>query len=205
MYTKVRNYTDNQVWDRVYKFGGTYPGKGKLFGVAIQSNENAINRFDDKFHLYLGRGVNKIPKYIGTTSMTTQPGLSGLLGSFRKYNKLGVFIWKTNEVYKDCFKGGYHNGRMKAFRLNTDVWYYRDGDLDSSPEEQGKLYKGNKHTNLHSVSYNPLSNFIKKFVNGWSLGCMVLNDTKWYYKVLIAKYWKVGRLMDFALLKEWEV
>lgn len=203
MRTNVKNYTDKNIWNRVFKFGGRYPEKGKLFFVTIQSNENGVNIFDDKLYNYLGRGRDKMPKFIGVTSITTQAGKSGLLGSFFKYNRKGVFVWKTNETYENCFVGGYHKGRMKAFRLNTEVYYYRDNDLDLFAEEQGKLYKGNKFTHVHSVSYNPFHWFIKKYINGWSLGCLVLNDTKWYYKKLIEPFWREGRLVDFAILKEW--
>lgn len=203
MKTNVKSYTDEQLWDRVLKIGGKYPIKDRLMGIAVQSTENAINVFDDKFYLYIGRGRNKMPKFIGVTSITTQAGLSGLLGKFLDYNKLGVFVWKTDEYYESCFIGGYHKGRMKAFRLNRNVFYYRDNDLDSFAEEQGKLYKGNKHTHIHTVSYNPFKWFVKKYINGWSLGCLVINNTKWYWNVLIKKYWKPKRLMDFTIIKEW--
>jgi len=80
---------------------------------------------------------------------------------------------------------------------------FADNDLDLFAEEQGKLYKGNHFTHVHTVSYNPFNFFVKKYINGWSLGCLVLNDTKWYYKKLIDPFWRKGRLVDFAILKEW--
>ena len=203
--TNVKRYKDEQILDRVLQIGGKFPDKGKLLFVAIQSEENAINRFDDKVYVYVGRGENKKPNFIMVSSCTTNTGKTGLI-NFKRYNPHGVFVWKLDEYYEDCFQAGYHkpsraDGGMKAWRLIRDVKYYRDGDMDLIPEQTGRMFEGNKATNMHGVSYNRFSNIIRKFINGWSLGCIVWNNMIDYHYI-IKLLWHRGKKADFAILKE---
>jgi hypothetical protein len=192
----VKSYTDKQIWDKILSIGGSYPDKRKLVFVAIQSNEDEPNDFDDKHYTYIGNGKNKMPTFWGVTSCTTNAGINGLK-HYEIYNKYGVFVWKTDEYYEDCFQAGYHrasraDGGMKAWVIIKKVKYFRDGNHNSKAEQIGKMYIGNKGTNTHGCDYNRLSRRVRKYINGWSLGCIVLNDMRYYWK-WIDRFWYKGR------------
>jgi hypothetical protein len=201
--SNVKKYTDKQLWDRVLEIGGKYPKKGHLSFIAVQSNEDAFNMFDDKIYVYIGRGINKIPKFFMVSSVTTNSGSNGLL-NFK--TRKGVFVWKLNKFYTNVFEAGYHHpnrkdGGMKAFRLIKPVYYYRDNNRNKKAEQIGRLYFGNRNTNMHGVSYNPFTRIVKQYIFGWSLGCIVWNNMKDYH-IMIDRLWKRGRLADFTILEE---
>lgn len=49
-------------------------------------------------------------------------------------------------------------------------------------EEIGKLYEDYIGINFHTVSYDKNAKIIKEYINGWSLGCQVINNTVEYYQ-----------------------
>ena len=202
----VKSYTDKQLLDRMISIGGKYPRKNKVLFIAVQSNEDEPNGFDDKHYTYIGNGEEKQHTFWGVTSFTNNAVLKGLL-HYETYNKYGVFVWKTDEWYEDCFQADYHrasrkDGGMKAWRIIKKVFYYRDGNHNKKTEQIGKKYKSNKATNIHGVDYNRFSRIVRKFIGGWSLGCIVINDMVYYWK-WIDRFWYKGRKADFAILKEW--
>jgi len=191
----VRQFTDKELLERVEEVGGTIPNRGKYLVIGVQSLEDYFNIFDDKFYVYDGS------KFVMWSTGTTNAGKT-VLFYFNQYNLSGAAVWKTNQFVLDCFKPGYHKGRMKALRANKPIYYYRDSDKDSKAEEQGKLYYANIWANMHGVDYDPFSTAIKQNINGWSFACQVWNRMT-DYRALIKATWARARTVDYALLKEW--
>lgn len=185
METKVRNYTDKELLDYVSKLSD-FKGFPKDYWIlGIQSNEDTLDTFDDKIYLFKGE------QFIAVTTGTTNTGKDGLF-NFSKYNKNGVFVWKTNQWVYNCWSSlnwdlktkFLHNGKMIALRQHANCYHYRDGNKNTKVEEIGKLYFGTAGCNFHLNTYNKpgIWNKIKKWlIGGWSLGCVVPNDPDKYY------------------------
>lgn len=177
MYTKVKNYRDHQLINRV-KSLPSFRGIPEGFWIlGVQSNEDTYNRFDDKFYLFLGE------KFITVVSGTTNAGTTGLK-NYDRYNRNGVLVVKTNEWYYDLWKPGYHRGRMPALRQNKPIKYFRDWNKNTSIEEIGEVREGMRGINFHTVLYQKNLSFIRKWIGGWSVGCQVVNNVGRYYRIL---------------------
>lgn len=193
--TNVKQYTDSQLLDRVAYIGGTVPNKGKYLVIGVQSEEDAFNKFDDKFYVFDGT------EFMLVTTGTTNAGKTAL-HHFDQYNLSGVAVWKTNQFVKDCFFPGYHKGRMKALRQHSAIEFYRDSDKDDKIEEQGHLYKDIIYAHFHGVDYNFFNDTIRHNINGWSFACQVCNRM-YDYRQIINAAWARNKAVDYALLKEW--
>ncbi len=192
--TNVRQYTDRQLLERVEKIGGRIPNKGKYLIIGVSSNEDAFNKFDDKFYVFDG------PQFQMVTSGTTNAGRTALY-HFDRYNLSGAAVWRTNQFIEDCFKPGYHRGRMKALRQHRPIWFYRDNNKDQKTDEEGKLYYEIIYAHFHGVDYNFFNNTIRQNINGWSFACQVANRM-YDYRQIINASWQRNRTVDYALLKE---
>ena len=201
---KIRKFTDKEVWDKILLIGGSYPEKGKKVFVAIQvaDSKYVFNQYNDKIFLYEGVNSYTQPKFLTGSTGTTIAGAKGF-HHYDKYNKLGCYVWKTDQYYEDAMQCGLHRGKMKAWRLIISTLHYRDGNKNNVVEQTGEEYEKNCNTNLHTCSYNVNDARVKKYVGGWSLGCIVANNIKWYYKTLVRKYWRRGEKFDLIILKEW--
>lgn len=192
--TNVRSYTDRQLLGRIEEIGGKIPNIGKYLIIGVQSNEDAFNMFDDKFYVFDGHNFKMV------STGTTNSGRTALL-HFERFNPKGTAIWKTDMFYKDLYKRGYHNGRMRALRQVKPIYHYRDKNKDSFIEEKGDLYYDIINVNMHGVDYNPFSTIEKQNINGWSAGCQVWNRMSDYRK-MVSAVWKRNKMVDYALLKE---
>lgn len=197
--TNVKSYSDKQLLNRVEEIGGRIPRKGKYLLIGVQSQEDAFNKFDDKFYVFDG------PTFKMVTTGTTNAGAMALK-SFDKYNLPGAAIWKTDEYYKDLYRRGYHRpsrkgGGMRALRQQKPILYYRDKNRDNRAEEIGKLEEGIIFANMHGVSYDPFSNQVRDVIGGWSFACQVMNNMTDYRNWMRAA-WKRNKKVDYALLKE---
>ena len=192
-YSNVRGYTDKELIDRV-KSLPSYKGLPKNYWIlGVQSNEDEFNVFDDKFYLFKG------DKFILVTSGTTNAGLTGL-HHYWKYNKDGAAVIKTDEWYYDLWKFGYHRRRMPALKQIKPIKYYRDWNKNNKAEEIGPMYEGIIGINFHTVLYDRIPNFYRRYINGWSTGCQVVNYVKDYYKILdLVKHQKT---VTYCLIKE---
>lgn len=193
--SNVKNYRDEEILERVKSlsnYGRIPRGYWMCF---IRSNEDAYNKFDDKCYLWKGE------TFLNVTSCTTNSGAYGLK-NFKKWNKKGVAVLKSNMWYYDAWERGKHKGRMEAWRqTGAKVAVHRDGDMDRKTEELGKESWGYFGINIHTVSYK-LVDIVKKYIGGWSVGCMVLNATK-VYRNYLRKVDKAGQKgMTICLLKE---
>lgn len=190
----VKPYTDAQLLERVEQIGGKIPNIGKYLIIGVQSEEDAFNKFDDKFYVFDGKEFKIV------TTGTTNAGKTAL-HHFDKYNLDGAAVWRTNQFIEDCFFPGYHKGRMKALRQKSPILYFRDSDKDDYAEEQGDLYKGVIYAHFHGVDYNFFSDTIRHNINGWSFACQVCNRMTDYRQIINAA-WKRNKAVDYALLKE---
>jgi len=200
----VKKYTDKQLLERVKSlesFKG-YPEGRWIIGV--RSEEDLPNKFDDKFYTYEGT------KFVDVVTGTTNPGTTILKGGFKKFNKKGAAILKSDLWYYNVWMYGLHRGRMPALRQRgAKVIVYRDGDLDGKSEELGPETKGwygiNYHTNTYNLEDKNLE-VLKDNIGAWSAGCQVvnerlayLNQMKWYEKALANG---VQKFVTYVLINE---
>lgn len=175
--TNVKNYNDKQILDRVKSlksFKGIPQG---YWIIGVRSNEDAPNKYDDKFYLFNGE------QFVKVVTGTTNPGTPILQGGFLKYNKVGAAVVKADEVYYDVWKFGLHQGKMPALKQVGNFIVYRDGDKDGKSEEIGVPITGSNYgINFHTCSY--LEKVVGENIGGWSAGCQVVNNTEQYYMVI---------------------
>lgn len=188
----VRGYTDKQILDRIKIVEGFKTIPNEYFLVGIQSNENNFNVFDDKVYLFKGT------KFIAVAPATTNAG--SVLDKISPFVKAGTAVIKTNKWYYDLWTPGRHKQKMRALVQVSPISYYRDNDKNKKPDEKGKLYNGIIGINFHTVSYTKLTKYIAKYINTWSIGCIVVPDVDKYYGILntIGKQ----RRVSFCLLRE---
>lgn len=193
MYTTVKKYRAWELLKRVKELD-SFVGIPKGYWIlGVQSNEDVFNRFDDKFYLFKGR------KFIMVLSGTTNAGSTGIK-HYERYSNKGVLVVKTDEWYYDLWKPGYHRGKMAALRQHKPIKYYRDWNKNTRIEEIGELREGMRGINFHTVIYGKYTNFIRKWIGGWSVGCQVANNVARYYKLL--KYVWNQPTVSYCLIKE---
>tara|TARA_R110000803_G_scaffold205628_1_gene272445 strand:- start:20267 stop:20860 length:594 start_codon:yes stop_codon:yes gene_type:complete len=176
-YTKVRDYSTNELLDRVKalpSFKGIPPGYWLL---GVQSDEDTFNHFDDKFYLFKG-GV-----FIMVTTGTTNAGTTGLM-NYDKYNKNGVLVVKTDEWFHGLWKYGMHRGKMPALKQARPIKFFRDWNKNQAIEQVGDIREGIQGINFHTVTYQKNLSLIRKLIGGWSTGCQVVNNVREYYEIL---------------------
>jgi len=184
--SNVRSYTDEELLEKAASIKGFNGFPTDYWGLAVSSNENQPDVFDDKFYLFKGK------EFIEVTSFTTNTGTYGLK-NFKEWNKDGAFVIEKNQWIYDFWqcavtKNGkrthaLHKGKMKAWRQNKPCWGYRDNDGDNIAEQIGKRVFGMFGINGHTVTYKAVE-MIKKLIGGWSVGCQVFNNTKDYYDII---------------------
>lgn len=195
MRTKVRPYSNKQLVEQVSALP-SFKGFPKGYWIlGVQSNEDTYNEFDDKFYLFKGK------QFITVTSGTTNAGTTGLK-HYDRYNPKGVAVIKTNEWYYDLWRPGYHRGRMRALKQNKPIKYFRDWNKNKKIEEIGKLYKGIIGINFHTVTYQNTLSFWRRYINGWSTGCQVVNHVSKYYWIL-DRVWN-QKTITYCLIKEFD-
>lgn len=175
--SSVKSYTDDELLKRVSSLDSFKKFPKGFWILGVRSKEDVPNTFDDKFYLFKGK------EFIQVTSGTTNPG-TPVLKSFSKYNKMGAAVVKSDEWFYNVWGYGLHKGKMPALRQKLSLKYYRDGNEDDKSEESGQVYVGNIGIDFHTVSYKTNLFFVKKFINGWSAGCQVANNTEEYYQIL---------------------
>jgi hypothetical protein len=198
----VKNYTSKQLLDKVMSLPSYDKSKGlpKNLIIAVRSEEDTPNVFDDKMYVYLDN------KFQFVTSCTTNPGGPILTGGWRKFNKLGAAVLKSNEVYYDAYMKSdgksvrHHNGKMPCLRQMKAMKYFRDGNNDLKTDEVGQIHVGNFSTNIHSNNYNLYNRIVSKFIGEWSAGCQVLNISEDYRKLLDT--YPLNEGITYVLLKE---
>jgi hypothetical protein len=194
----VRAYTDKELLDKVQTLDSFKDFPKGYWILAVRSKADKPNKFDDKFYIYKGTD------FITVTTGTTNPGTSILRGGFKRYNKVGAAVVKSQEWYYDIYKYGLHNRKMPALRQRSSkpILYYRDGDMDGKSEEKGKLESGVIYTNFHGSTYSRGSLLERDNINGWSAGCLVCNKNKDYEKIIDLLKNSGQKYFSVCLIKE---
>jgi hypothetical protein len=102
----VRSYTSKQLLDKVKTLQSFVTIPSGYWILGVQSNEDAYDRFDDKFYLFKGED------FIMVTTGTTNAGLAGQQ-NFEKYNAKGVAVLPTNTWFYDIWSFGYIKVKCK--------------------------------------------------------------------------------------------
>jgi hypothetical protein len=194
----VRAYTDKELLDKVKTLDSFKDFPKGYWILAVRSKADKPNKFDDKFYIYKGTD------FITVTTGTTNPGTSILRGGFKRYNKVGAAVVKSQEWYYDIYKYGLHNRKMPALRQRSSkpILYYRDGDMDGKSEEIGKVQSGVIYTNFHGSTYSRGSLLERDNINGWSAGCLVCNKNKDYEKIIDLLKNSGQKYFSVCLIKE---
>jgi len=175
----VKSYTDKQLLDAVKalkSFKGIPVG---YWILGVRSNEDAPNKYDDKFYLFFGE------KFIKMVIGTTNPGTPVLQGGFLKYNKVGAAVVKANECYYNVWAYGLHQGKMPALRQVGPFIIFRDGDKDGKSEEIGSPIVGSGYgINFHTCNYDLTSKVIGENIGTWSAGCQVVSNVEQYNMII---------------------
>jgi hypothetical protein len=194
----VRKYKDKELLDRVQDLASFKEFPKGYWILAVRSKDDKPNKFDDKFYIYRGQ------KFIRVLTGTTNAGLSILKGGFKRYNKVGAAVVKSNEWYYDIYKYGLHNRKMPCLRQRSSkpILYYRDGNLNDKSEEIGKIESGVIYTNFHGATYVRDSLLVRDKINGWSAGCFVINDSKKYRDTINTFRLSGQKYFSICLIKE---
>ncbi len=188
----VKTYTDEQLLNKASSLHGFDEFPVDYWILGVRSKSDTPDGFDDKFYVY--KGVD----FIMVTTGSTNSGVYGLL-NFKKWNRKGTAVVKSNEWYYDLWKNGRHKRKMDALVQANTIKVYRDNNMDDKNDESGVIYEGYYGINFHTVTYK-LHNIIRKAIGRWSVGCMTPNNTKHYYKII--NLVKKQRRITFCLLKE---
>ena len=179
--TNIKNYKDKQILDKV-KLEPNFKGfPSNLWNVAIRSDEDANDSFDDKIYTFQGE------KFISVSSCTTNKG-----------NK-GTAVMCTGLFY-DVYEYGLHKQKTPALRQVKSIPYRRDYKNDKKTNPTTIVYNDIIYTNIHAASHDLNQQIVKVNIGGWSEGCIVLNDIP-YYKTWISKFKENGKT-TFCLLNE---
>jgi len=185
--TNVRNYTTDELLKKAKEINGfkNFP-KGHWI-LAIRSNEDDMT-FDDKFYLFKGES------FIMVTSGTTNKG------------KKGTAVLCSNQWTYDCYKASdgvkvrHHKDRMPCLRQVKGIPYSRDYSNDSKTNPTSKVFTDIISTNFHVNTYDMKTTVIKTFIEGWSEGCLVVNDVPKYLKIL--EYCRESDYVSLCIIQE---
>ena len=193
--SNVKNYTTDQLLDRVESLKSFKTIPVGYWIVGVRSEEDAPNKYDDKFYLFNGE------QFVKVVTGTTNPGTPILEGGFLKYNRVGAAVVKADEWYYNVWAYGLHKGKMPALRQVGNFIVYRDGDKDGKSEEIGVPIVGSGYgINFHSISNDLSVKKIGENIGGWSAGCQVINNVEQYS--MIINMIKNQNRITYCLLKE---
>jgi hypothetical protein len=196
--TNVRTYNDKELLNKVKSLSSFKSVPQGYWILGIRSNEDAANKFDDKFYLFNGE------LFVTVTTGTTNPGTPILEGGFLKYNKLGAAVLKANEWYYDVWTYGLHMGKMPALKQVGNFIVFRDGDRDEKSEEIGIPIKGSGYgINFHAATYDSNFKGLQENIGNWSAGCQVVNNKQKHLEII--KLVKPQKKVTYVLLNEFEV
>lgn len=193
--TNVKPYSDLDIFAQAKKVPTFKRTSGLPLLVAIRSNEDEPDKFDDKFYVY-----DEHNNFVAVTSGTTNAGVH-YLRNFQELKVIGTGVIKANEFYARGYKKGLHQGKMPCMRQNVPFKYFRDANRNLKAEEIGQLLVGNIAANFHTVDYNIKSAKVGTVIGKWSAACMVANVVQEYEEILrfLFRYSE----SDFLILQEW--
>jgi hypothetical protein len=177
-HTRVRNYTDDQLLDQVKSLPNFRTIPNSIWILGVRSNEDTPNVYDDKFYIF------DHDKCVDVLTGTTNCGLPALKGGYKKYNKHGAFVLKSDMWHHSMWKYVYRATRGHELRQVYPVQGYRDGNNDDKNDEIGPIVTGYFGINFHTNTFKWYNAVIKWFIGWNSAGCQVTNDRIKYIKWL---------------------
>lgn len=165
-------YTDDQLLERVETTAQGFKGwKPGLYFVAVRSNADVMDAFDDKGYVFECEAQGQRPEFRMVVTCTTNAGSHGLK-NFDKEGLVGCAVLKADTIVYDSHAHGLHRGKYKAYKQAKPFPYFRDSDRDDKAEQLGTAKAGVIGANIHRA--NPAK--ISTVINNWSIGCIVLNN-----------------------------
>jgi len=190
----VRAYTDKQLLDKVKTLRNFKSIPSEHWILGVRSNEDTVNKFDDKFYLFKGE------QFISVASGTTNPG-TPTLKQFEKVNKDGAAVVVADSWYYNLWKFGKHNGKVDALlQLGASIAVNRDTDKDDKSEAIGQVQTGYFGINFHPNTYNINADNTGATIGWWSAGCQVVNDMDKYRTFIKAT--KAQKVVSYCLINE---
>jgi hypothetical protein len=194
--TNVKNYTDDQILDKIESLSTFKGWKVGKYECWIRSTEDETNKFDDKVYSYQVTEEGKRPKFISVHTGTSHSGINGLLSYDTKYNLKRCAVLKSDWMVYDSHKFGLHRNLYEAYRQCKPWPYYEDIDKDGKAEEDGKLVEGEViYANMHKAGKSSID------INGNSIACLVRNVEADYNSWM--KYMNKDKYVTGIILKEW--
>lgn len=188
-------YTDDQLLDRVETkakgFSGWKPG---VYMIAVRSNADVMDAFDDKAYVFECKTAGQRPDFRMVATCTTNAGSYGLQ-KFSAYEPKGCAVLKADTIVYDSHALGLHKGKYKAYKQSKSFPYFRDNDRDSKAEQIGEEQAGAIGANIHRASAAKKSSVIYD----WSVGCIVLNDPNQFNAFMALAN---GRPVSLCILQE---
>lgn len=180
--TNVKNYTDQELLNRVMSLKSFTFIPAGLWIALVRSKEDQNNVFDDKAYMF------KFNQFQFVTSCTTNKG-----------NK-GTAVMVADQWNYDAYAYGLHRGKMEALRQVKRIPYQRDftNDLKTNPTTEIKTDIINM--NIHGATYNKGSQQIAQNIGGWSEGCIVFNNNPDYERMI--KMAKDFQFVSICLINE---
>ena len=167
----VRSYKDSELLTRADQTQGFEGFPTGYWILAVRSDEDEMS-FDDKFYIFKGSA------FVMVMSGTTNKG-----------NK-GTAVLCSDQWTYDCYAPTngttirHHRGRMRALRQVKGIPYSRDHSKDGKTNPTTEIMNNIIHTNFHACTYDMTTTIIKKYIAGWSEGCLVVNDIPKYNEFL---------------------
>lgn len=169
----MRNYTDDEILDRIESLPTFLGWKKGVYDFWMRNSADGFNIMDDKVFTYEVITENVRPKFIMKCTGTTNAGAEGLK-HFEKYNKLGCAVAVTDVlVYGSHVYGLHGKTKYPAYIQRLDKGpqypYTRDNDKDDDAENYGKVYTNRIGMNCHKAGR------VTYYINGNSVACLVRN------------------------------
>jgi hypothetical protein len=162
----VKSYTAKQLLDKVETLKN-FKGIPETYWVlAVRSNEDGTDIFDDKCYLFRGS------KFVLVTSCTTNKGNKGT-------GVVCANIWNYG-----AWIIGKHKGKVKAGLQRVGFPYQRDFTPDGKTNPTTEIKTDIRGFNFHPADHDINRKIIKTKIGGWSEGCIVLNDIPTYLKII---------------------
>lgn len=195
MKTNIKNYTNDQLINRVESLSTFKGWKKGIYDIWLRSEEDEYNKFDDKVYTFECLKDNTKPIFIMVCTGTTNAGSQGLK-NFEKYNAKGCAVLCDDIIIYDSHIYGPHGkSKYPAYIQSFTVGfpYTRDNDKDNNVENYGTIYDDRIVANCHKAGV------ASENINGNSVACLVRNVLKEFEKWM--KFMN-KRKLSVAILKE---
>ena len=164
-------YTDEQLIERVETKAEGFKGwKAGVYFIAVRSNADKMDAFDDKGYVFECKADGERPDFIMVVTCTTNAGSYGLK-KFAEMNLPGCAVLKADAIVYDSHERKLHKG-YKAYRQVKGFPYFRDSDKDNKAEQLGPEKRDVILANIHRAS----PSIVSSVIYNWSVACIVLNN-----------------------------